>query len=131
METVRCYYDAMRHTSADELADLYAEDAVHEFPFRMAGMPAALHGREEVRAAYTASWGSTPFRVADVVDIVVRRTDDPEVVVCEHIVVGEVAGRPFTIPGLLVLRIRDGLIVHNRDYMDATSVARMREAAAA
>ncbi|GAA4055059.1 nuclear transport factor 2 family protein [Nonomuraea soli] len=129
MDVIRGYYDAMRHKSADELAELYAEDAVHEFPFRMDGMPEALHGREQIRAAYTATWGASPFDVTDVRDVVVHRGLDPEVFVSEHTVVGTVAGQVLSVPGLLVLRVRDGLIVHNRDYMDATAVTRIRQAA--
>lgn len=126
MDIVRRYHDAMRHRSAGELADLYAEDGVHEFPFRMDGMPAGLNGREEIRATYAAMWGATPFRVTDIGDVVIHQTTDPEVVIAEHTVHGTVDGDTFTVPGLLVLRVRGGQIVHTRDYMDATSVGRLR-----
>jgi ketosteroid isomerase-like protein len=55
----------------------------------------------------------------------VHRTSDPEVVVAEQVVSGIVAGtgEPFAFPGLLVLRVRDGLITHVRDYMDGLGVA--------
>ncbi|MGP8298725.1 hypothetical protein ACTPOK_12465 [Streptomyces inhibens] len=32
-------------------------------------------------------------------------------------------GESFSFPGLLVLRVRNGLIVHARDYMDGVRVA--------
>ncbi|MGP3922346.1 nuclear transport factor 2 family protein [Streptomyces sp. 8N616] len=32
-------------------------------------------------------------------------------------------GQSFSFPGLLVLRVRNGLIVHVRDYMDGLRVA--------
>ncbi|MGW4474808.1 nuclear transport factor 2 family protein [Nonomuraea sp. NPDC004354] len=125
-EIVTRFHDAMRHMSADELADLYAEDGVHEFPFRMAGMVPRYNGREEVRAGYTASWGASPAVVEDIRNVVVHQSVDPEVLVVEHETAVTVNGRPYTVPGLLVLRVRDGKIVHTRDYMDATAVAGLR-----
>ena len=51
-EVLARYHHAMLHLSADELADLYAVDAVHEFPFLAPGRPTHYRGREEVRAGY-------------------------------------------------------------------------------
>ncbi len=43
METVvERYHRAMYDKSADDLADLYTEDAVHEFPFSVPGLPPRL-----------------------------------------------------------------------------------------
>ncbi len=124
-EIVTRFHDAMLHKSADELADLYAEDGLHEFPF--GGLP-PYEGREEIRAGYRASWGATPAEVQEVRRLALHRTEDPEVVVVEqdtHVTVG---GRPIRVPGLLVLRIRNGKIVHTRDYMDATVITQVRTA---
>ncbi|MGP3922345.1 hypothetical protein [Streptomyces sp. 8N616] len=49
------YHRAMLDKSADNLADLYAANAVHEFPFLFPGMPDRYQGREEVRAGYRAA----------------------------------------------------------------------------
>ncbi|MGW3243180.1 hypothetical protein [Streptomyces sp. NPDC001070] len=50
---------------------------------------------------------------------------DPEVITVEQVVTGTVTttGQSFSFPGLLVIRIRNGLIVHVRDYMDGLGVA--------
>jgi uncharacterized protein (TIGR02246 family) len=124
-EVVAAYHAAMRHKSADELADLYAEDGLHEFPF--GGWP-PFRGREEIRAGYTQMWCAMKAEVKEIRDVVIRRTADPEVVVEEHVVVVSISGQELTVPGLLILRVRDGVIVHARDYMDATAVARVRAA---
>ena len=50
--TVTRYQQAMRRKSADDLAELYAADAVHEIPFQVPGFPPRFEGREQVRAAY-------------------------------------------------------------------------------
>ncbi|MFE3519050.1 nuclear transport factor 2 family protein [Streptomyces sp. NPDC059166] len=127
-EVLARYYRAMLDKSADGLADLYAVDAVHEFPFASPGFPPRYEGREAVRAGYRAAWGATPVRVREVREVAVHETGDPEVVVAEHVVVGELpdGGAAFTVPGLLVLRVRDGLIARVRDYMDASAVAGVR-----
>lgn len=119
------YHRAMLDKSADDLADLYAADAVHEFPFLFPGMPERHQGREEIRAGYRAAWGASPARPEKIHDVVVHQSTDPEVITVEQIVSGTVTttGQPFSFPGLLVLRVRDGLIVHARDYMDGLRVA--------
>lgn len=111
--------------SADDLADLYAADAVHELPFLFPGMPARYDGREQVRAAYRAAWAATDARVGEVRDIAVHTAADPEVVIAEQVLTGVIAstGEPFEFSGVLVLRVHDTLITHVRDYMDGLAVA--------
>lgn len=128
--TVERYHEAMRRKSADALADLYAEDAVHEFPFSTPGLPPRFEGREAVRAGYRQIWGASPVLVERVGNVAVHRTADPEVIVVEHeavVTVGQ-GGPRRSVPGLLVLRIRDGRIVHCRDYMDGLAVVKARSA---
>ncbi|KUJ67483.1 hypothetical protein ACZ90_26865 [Streptomyces albus subsp. albus] len=120
------YHQAMLDKSADDLADLYAVEAVHEFPFTTPGFPARYTGREEVRAGYRAAWGASPVEVREIREVVVHQTADPEVIIAEHVVVAALPAtdRTVTVPGLLVLRVRDGLITWVRDYMDGLGVAR-------
>ncbi|MGW0857963.1 nuclear transport factor 2 family protein [Streptomyces sp. NPDC002690] len=122
------YHRAMLSMSADDLADLYAVDAVHEFPFTSPGLPARFEGREEVRAGYRAAWGASPAEVTELRDVTVHETGDPGVIIAEHVVVGSLPARDltFTVPGLLILHVRDGLIVRVRDYMDGFGVAASR-----
>ncbi|MBV6699263.1 nuclear transport factor 2 family protein [Kitasatospora aureofaciens] len=119
------YRQAMLDKDADALADLYAADAVHDFPFLFPGMPERYAGREEVRAGYRAAWGASPAQPKEIHEIAVHQSTDAEVITVEQVVTGTIAptGRPFTVPGLLVIRIRDGRIVHVRDYMDGLGVA--------
>ncbi|MEU6095669.1 nuclear transport factor 2 family protein [Streptomyces sp. NPDC047079] len=120
------YRRAMLEKSADDLAALYAVDAVHEFPFLFPGMPARWHGREEVRAGYRAAWDASPALPEQVLEVAVHASTDPEVITVEQTAVtGTVAttGEPFAFPGLLVMRVRGGALVHVRDYMDGLGVA--------
>lgn len=126
METVvRRYQQAMCRKSADELAELYAVDAVHEIPFQVPGFPPRFAGREQIRAGYAARWGATPVVIERVETTNLHRADDGETVVVEQVAHGRARpdGPAFGVPSLLVLRIRDGLIVACRDYMDGLAVA--------
>ncbi|MEV8452255.1 nuclear transport factor 2 family protein [Streptomyces sp. NPDC052095] len=128
-EVLTCYYQAMLDKSPDDLADLYAVDAVHVFPFSSPGFPPSFEGREAVRAGYRAAWGASPVQVEEVRRVAAHETSDPEVIVAEHVVVGSLPTRTttFTVPGLLVLHVRDGLITQVRDYMDGLGVAGARD----
>ncbi|MFC4013302.1 nuclear transport factor 2 family protein [Nonomuraea purpurea] len=125
-DVVTGYHAAMLHKSADELADLYAKDGLHEFPF--GGLP-PFKGREEVRAGCQAMWGGTAFDAREVRRVALHRTEDPEVVVVEQTTVVAAAGQSVDVPGLLILRVRNGEIIHTRDYMDTSAIARVRAAA--
>ncbi|MFF3918510.1 nuclear transport factor 2 family protein [Streptomyces sp. NPDC001852] len=70
--------------SADALAALYAEDAVHEAPFTVPGFPPRFKGREAIRAAYGAMWNASPVVIDSVDTTALHRTSDEEVVVVEQ-----------------------------------------------
>ena len=125
LDVLRSYQQAMVRQDANQLADLYAVDAVHELPFLFPGMPPRYEGREQVRAAYSAAWDASPARPHDVRTIAVHRCEDPRALVVEQAVAGvnSATGEAFELPGVLVLRVEEGRIVHVRDYMDGLAVA--------
>ncbi|MFF1306992.1 nuclear transport factor 2 family protein [Streptomyces sp. NPDC058307] len=106
-----------------------AIDAVHEFPFSSPGFPPSFEGREAVRAGYRAAWGASPVQVAEVMRVAAYETADPEVIVAEHVVVGTLPTKAttFTVPGLLILHVRNGLITRVRDHMDGLGVTAARK----
>ncbi|MFH9353877.1 nuclear transport factor 2 family protein [Kitasatospora sp. NPDC017646] len=126
LELLARYRRAMLDLDADALAELYAEEGVHEFPFLFPGMPERYRGREEVRAGYRAAWGASEARPEEIWEVAVHPGADPEVLTVEQLVIGRVAstGKEFALPGLLVMRTRGGQLVHVRDYMDGLGVAR-------
>lgn len=110
----------------EELPSLYAEqtDVIHPFdPFRRA----ALRTRDELREHFAPTAEDVPlhFRPAN---ITIHQTTDPEVIVAEFEYQGTVAGsgEPFALPGIFVLRVRNGEIVSSRDYFDHLTSARVR-----
>jgi ketosteroid isomerase-like protein len=120
------FHQAMLDSSPDGLADLHAVDAVYEFPFLNPARPARYEGREQIRAGFREAWGTFTGRpVLSIHDVVVHETTDAEVIIAEQQfdVVLASTGRGFTSSFLLVLRVRDGLIVHTRDYADTLRTA--------
>ncbi len=118
------YYQAMLLKSADALADLYAEDSVHEFGFATPGRPQKLFGREAVRAAYRQGWASHPLDIARIENEFVMDGADAELVTAQWRAQATVraTGKRVSLTGLLVLRVRGGYIVHTRDFMDAVGI---------
>jgi ketosteroid isomerase-like protein len=110
----------------EELPGLYAEQThvVHPFdPHR----PPALRSRDELREHFRPT-GAGPELLRRAAGITIHRTTDPEVIVAEFEYQGTVAGtgEPFAVPGIFVLRVRDGEIVSSRDYFDHLTAARVR-----
>jgi uncharacterized protein len=108
----------------DELAALYAEDAVVEQPFALPPAPPRLEGRATIdRHFRAAAAGPLELRARDVV---VHETADPEVIIVEFDYEGLVTttGRAFRVANIQLLRIRDGLIAETRDYHDHPGLAR-------
>jgi uncharacterized protein len=110
----------------DDLPGLYAEhtDVVHPLdPFRAP----ALLTRQQLRDHFAGAGdalGDVRFEPAN---IVIHETADPEVIVAEFEYRGTVpaTGEPFVLPGIFVIRVRDGQIVSSRDYADHLGVARV------
>ncbi len=110
----------------EELPGLYAEqtDVVHPFdPLRQP----ALRSRDELREHFTPA-GAGPGPTRRAANITIHQTTDPEVIVAEFEYQGtsEDTGEPYAVPGIFVLRVRNGEIVSSRDYFDHLTTARVR-----
>jgi len=104
----------------DGFADLFAPDGVIETPFAgPPGMPARQEGRETIREVARQVL-ALPLRFDDLEIAEFYQTQDPEVVIVEVRAKGTVTttGLSFTTTSIQVLRIRDGHIVHFRDFAD-------------
>jgi ketosteroid isomerase-like protein len=110
----------------EELPSLYAErtHVVHPFdPLRSA----ALRTRDELREHF-APTGAGPTLHRRAASITIHQTTDPEVIIAEFEYQGTVVdtGQAFALPGIFVLRVRNGEIVSSRDYFDHLTAARVR-----
>ena len=105
---------------AEGFADLFTPDAVIESSFAgPPGTPMRLAGREAIRE-YSRRVMASPLRIEGFEVAELYQTQDPEVVITEMRATGTVTttGLPFTTTSAQIIRIRDGHIVHSRDFGD-------------
>ena len=107
----------------DEVPKLYAEDCVVAVPYATAGAAPRIKGGAAIREHF-AHAQAVPFRLR-ARDLVVHETNDPELVVSEwdYEVTATTTGRTATVANVQFLRVRDGLIVHSRDFHDHARLA--------
>lgn len=106
-----------------DVLDLYAEDVVVEQPF-MLPKPLRIVGKDALRAHFAGAPADLKLRASNVV---VRQTDDPEVVVAEWDYTLDGRG---SLANVIIMRVRDGLIVASRDYHNHAAVGSLASAAA-
>jgi ketosteroid isomerase-like protein len=112
----------------DQVAALYAEDCLIEIPYVFGATPNRIEGGDSVRAHFRGA-DQIPF-VLRARDHVVHETADPELVVSEwdYVVTAKATGRTGTFANVQLLRVRDGLIVHSKDFHDHRGLAELAAA---
>ncbi|MBB4934682.1 ketosteroid isomerase-like protein [Lipingzhangella halophila] len=100
-------------------AELLAEDVVVETPFAPEGTR-RYEGREAWLSYYGESGAGLLVRFEQFRELATHQTDDPEVIVVEYELAGTViaTGVRSSVTCVAVLEVRDGLIVHWREYQD-------------
>jgi uncharacterized protein len=110
-----------------DMADCYGPGVVIEMPFAVGVLsPGRIETtREELRARFRA--GAAIRRYTHVGQAVVHETADPEIVIAEYELHGEMTStaEPFSLCFVMVMTIRDGQIVHTRDYANPIAGARV------
>lgn len=107
----------------DAVAALYADDTDVRHPFAPLG-DRPLRTRGELRDHFARGGPDPRVERFAPVDVVVHETADAEVVIVEFAYAGVIAGRPFHVPLIFVVRVRAGEIVTSRDYVDHVGMAR-------
>jgi hypothetical protein len=125
--TVEQLLRATLSTTPGDMADCYAPEVVIEMPFAVDALyPSRIQTtREELRARFQA--GRASRRYTRLRHVTIHETADPEVIVAEYELDGEMTatGELFAVRFAMVLTIRDGHIVHSRDYTDPIAGARL------
>jgi uncharacterized protein len=108
-------------------ADLFAEDGVLEYPFGIPGHLMTLNGQAAIREFFAARGGLRDLFDMEEVTAVVHETTDPEVVIVEidHHGHSHAIDGPYRMHALGIIRVRDGKIVHYRDYMNPLSLGQL------
>ena len=126
-ETAEQFLRAAVSNTPGDMADCYAPEVVIEMPFAVDALyPSRIETtREELRARYQA--GTASRRYKGLTNVTIHETADPEVVITEYELHGEMTatGEPFSARFAMVITVRDGHIVHSRDYSDPIAGARL------
>jgi len=126
-ETAERFLNAAIGADPGDMADCYAPSFVIELPFAVPGLfPGRIENtREELRARLRA--GAASRRYERLGDVVIHETADPGVVIVEYELHGAFTetGEPFSMRFVMVLTVRDGQIVHSRDYSNPVVGARV------
>ena len=125
-QTIERFLEAAVGPAPGDMADCYAERFVIEMPFAGGLAPERSElTREEFRARVTA--GLAARRYTRALDVRIHETADPEVVVAEYRLEGRKVAdaSPFSLAFVMVVTVRDGLIVHSRDYSNPIDGARL------
>ncbi|WP_224240087.1 nuclear transport factor 2 family protein [Hyalangium gracile] len=110
---------ALIGTDIERWLELFAEDAIVEFPYAPSlGVPARLEGKEAIRRYFI----ETPKHFLGFVFTNLRRylTTDPEVALAEVHGAATIAmtGRPYEQDYVMLVKARDGKIALYREYWD-------------
>jgi uncharacterized protein len=126
-ETVEQLLRATVSATPGDIADCYAPELVIEMPFAMDALyPSQIATtREELRARFQA--GTAIRRYMSLANVTVHETADPEVIIAENELHGEMTatGTPFSVRYAMVITVRDGCIARSRDYTDPIAGARL------
>ncbi|GLY81559.1 nuclear transport factor 2 family protein [Actinoallomurus iriomotensis] len=109
---------------ARRFGDLLADDAIVETPFAPPGRPTRVEGREEWLRRTEPERANFPVRFEEVRNVVVHETTDPEVIVVEYELAGVIpaTGHRDSAAFIGVLRVRDGKVVHWREYQNTLAI---------
>ena len=118
-EVLERFRRAAIEQSVEAMTQLYADTAVHEFPFTRPGLPSRLEGGPEIVRWTTETWRTKAFRYEAYRTIAIHDTGDPATIVVEQEAIGvsPTAGK-FALPNIVVLTARNGRITHLRDYVN-------------
>jgi len=123
-EVVEQVLSASLEQDTETFVSLFAPDGYVEWPYRPAGVPERLAGRDQIRAFLTGQANGF-VRFDDYRDKVIHETADPEVVIVEYEAHGTVipTGAALHQTIIAVIRVRAGLVVSYRDYLNPLVLA--------
>ena len=101
---------------AETFPDMFAVDGVLEYPYAPAGLNTPVAGREAIIANFQRI--RKLLRIDSVADVSAIEVSDPNLAVLEFSGRGEglITGEAYNQCYISVIRMRDGSIVHYKDY---------------
>jgi ketosteroid isomerase-like protein len=109
----------------DAEGQLSADDVIIETPFAPPGHPRRFEGLEQFLAYARPRRSALPARFEEFRNVVIHDTADPQVVIAEYDLSGTVTttGKHATASFIAILTVRNGKIVHWREYQDSLGMA--------
>jgi uncharacterized protein len=103
-------------SDANTFVDMFAENGVMEFPYAPPGLTTRLDGRQAVAAHLQSLSGEIAFDRMSAPKV--YQTNDAGIFVLEFMGFGKAiaSGEPYEQTYISVIKVRDGHIVHYRDY---------------
>ena len=111
-------------TSAETFPDMFAADGVLEYPFAPPGLDTPVAGRDAIIANFERM--RKLLRIDGVADVAEIATGDPDTVVLEFSGFGEgvVTKEAYDQRYISVIRLREGRVVHYKDYWNPIAFVR-------
>lgn len=102
--------------TASSFVEMMDENSVMEFPYAPPGATQRLNGRDALET-HLSGFGEM-LEIDRMTDLMVHRTHQPGVVILEFGCVGEgvKTGEPYNQRYISVITVRNGRIIHYRDY---------------
>lgn len=109
---------------AETFPDMFAVDGVLEYPFAPPGLSTPIAGRDAIIANFQRI--RKLLRIDGVADVSEIETNDPDMVVLEFSGHGEgvITKEAYDQRYISVIRMRDGNIVHYKDYWNPIALVR-------
>ena len=118
-EVLERWRQAAINQSVDDMRQVYALDAVHEFPFTRPGMPSRLAGRDEIVNWIAAGWTANLLKYDRYRTLAIHDTKNPETIIVEQEALGTSPSTgDFALPNIVVLTAHNEQITHLRDYVN-------------
>jgi ketosteroid isomerase-like protein len=123
--TARAVFEEFREHIFNRAPErFWAPDVVVEQPFA-AGGPSRIEGRDAFFAMTKDSRNSLPVKFAEMRDVVVHETTDPDKLIVEYELTGTVltTGKWASARFIAVMEVRDGLMTLWREYQNTLAIA--------
>lgn len=115
------WLDVIARGAFDEWPERVAEDVVLKLPYAPPGVPAELRGFRQARDALSSVWNTKKSFAW--FDVVIRSTDDPDLVVatCRSEVL-LASGKRYANDYVIFTRFRDGKVLEHTEYFNPLRV---------
>jgi uncharacterized protein len=108
--------DSLHNGDVKAFVDMYADDAVHEFPFAPEGMPERLEGKSAIYEYMKQLPALVKLEAFDILGV--REAGDELIVEAQSRGTRPATGAPFEMQYVWFITRKDGRISRFRDYMN-------------